>query len=108
MPQGGVVQRGHVPEGVGADPERQRDERVGQRAHEATRRDPPTESRRHAEDEQQRRPLGEDDVLEEMAPDEVLRARVSSGVTSATRRSAHPPRKLAARQPSRAPRVPAR
>ncbi len=67
-----VVQRRDVPDGVGADPQRQRDEGVGQGADDFRLGDARGERRRQPENEQQRRPLGQDHVLEQVDPEQVL------------------------------------
>jgi HlyD family secretion protein len=69
-----VVERRDVPERVRPDPERQRDEGLGQRSHAAWPGQPPGEHGRDPEHEQERRPLREHDVLQQVCPDEI-RAR---------------------------------
>ena len=60
-----VVHPREVPDEVRRDPQRQRDERPEE--HEATCAS--CERRRHGEHEQRRRPLGEDDVLQQVRPE---------------------------------------
>ena len=71
--QSRVVDHGEVPRVVGDEPERQRHERSEER--EPGR--PLGEPRRDCEHEQRGSPLGEDDVLQEMRPQErVVRQRL--------------------------------
>ena len=70
--EGGLVGEWDVPEGVRREPERQGDERARQRARDAGPRDPPGHPGAEPEYEERGRPLGEDDVLEEVGGNEVV------------------------------------
>ena len=72
MSKGGVVERRNVPHRVRPDPERESDVRPCEHPDDPRPREPLGEQRRDAEHEQERRPLGEHDVLEQVRPDEVL------------------------------------
>ncbi len=70
--EGGLVGEGDMPEGVRREPERQGHERARQRARDAVPRDPPGHPGAEPEYEERRRPLREDDVLEEVGGNEVV------------------------------------
>ena len=67
-----VVQRRDVPQGVRPDPEGQSHHGLRQDSDDTRPRQSLAELRRDPEDQEQRRPLGEHDVLDEVRPDEVL------------------------------------
>ena len=72
VPQRRVVERRDVPDRVRGYPEREGDGGTGEQDDCARAAQPVGERRRDAEHEQERRPLREHDVLEEVRPDEVL------------------------------------
>jgi hypothetical protein len=65
-----------VPNEVGREPEPECDRWAGQLLHGWDSADRRGKRRRKAQDEQRRRPLGEDDVLKQMRRQEVVRERV--------------------------------
>lgn len=74
-----VVKNREMPEEIRRQPEAERDGSAGEQLEAAGPPDRGGESRRDAEYEQRRRPLGEHDVLEQMRRKEVVRQRVQRG-----------------------------
>src|SRR5439155_1135901 len=67
-----VIHDGDVPDGVGPEPERQRDERVGERPDRAQCRKGARHRRAQSEDGEARGPLRERDVLEQVRREQVV------------------------------------
>ena len=72
VPKRGVVDPWQMPEHVVPDPEGKGDSRVGERSNGPETRDRRRECRRDREHDEERRPLGEDDVLQEMHRQQVV------------------------------------
>ena len=70
----GVVEPREVPDHVVREPERERDGGVGEQRDRARARDRRGERGRDPEHDEERRPLGEDDVLEQVHGEEVVHA----------------------------------
>jgi hypothetical protein len=75
----GVVESGQVPEEIGGKPEPESDRWAGEQSDRPDSGDRRSQCRGNAEDEQRRRPLGEDDVLEQMRRQEVVRQCIEWG-----------------------------
>jgi hypothetical protein len=75
----GVIGRGEVPGEVRDEPETERDRRPGQNPGAGEPGEPHGEEGRDAEHQERRRPLREDDVLEQMRPEQVVGQRVERG-----------------------------
>ena len=75
-----VVEPRQVPEHVVREPERERDGGVGERADEGWSRERRGQCRRDPEDDEERRPLGQHDVLKEVDHEQVVhRDRLERG-----------------------------
>ena len=68
----GVVHARHVPHEVRRKPERKRDRRMRQRAERAALGEPRHDERGEPKYAERRRPLGEDDVLEQVRRQQVM------------------------------------
>jgi hypothetical protein len=75
----GVVGGWDMPDVVGGEPECEGEGGAGDEPHDANAADSGGKRRRETEDEQCRRPLGEDDVLEEVRAEEVVGERIERG-----------------------------
>ena len=89
LSEGGVVERRDVPHRVRPDPDGQSDVRPCEYPDDPRPCEALGESRRDTEHEQERRPLGEHDVLEQVRPHEVVARERVERRHRATPRAAH-------------------